>query len=91
MIVPGAWAIHGGETIKIWRAQPLECANAVAPGTIIASSRAGVDVACGNGTVLRLMELQRSGGKRLPAEAFLQGTPLRSGDRLLALDGGADA
>ena len=32
-------------------------------------------VACGNGAV-RIVELQRAGGKPMPAEEFLRGTPL---------------
>ncbi len=85
---PGASAMHGGDTIKIWRAQPLQSEATEVPGTVVATSRAGVDVACGAGTLLRLTELQRPGGRRLPAEAFLQGFPLRPGDRFL---GGVDA
>jgi methionyl-tRNA formyltransferase len=35
-------------------------------------------VACGHGA-LRLLELQKPGGKRLPAAQFLQGFPLKAG------------
>ena len=88
---PGAWAMRGAEIVKIWRAQPLESGTTAAPGEVVATSRAGVDVACGGGTLLRLMELQRPGGRRLLAEAFLQGFPLRSGDRFVGLEGGTGA
>ena len=40
----------------------------------------GPIVACGAGSV-RLSELQRAGGKRLPAAAFLQARPLPAGAR----------
>ncbi len=88
---PGAWAMYGGETIKIWCAQPLEFETMAVPGTVVAMSREGLDVACGGGTLLRLTELQRSGGRRLPAEAFLQGFPLRPGDRFQGLVDATDA
>jgi methionyl-tRNA formyltransferase len=88
---PGAWAMYGGETIKIWCARPLEFETMAVPGTVVAMSREGLDVACGGGTLLRLTELQRSGGRRLPAEAFLQGFPLRPGDRFQGLVDATDA
>ena len=38
-------------------------------------------MACGDGSALRLTELQRAGGKRLPAREFLRGFPLQAGQR----------
>ena len=65
------------ETIKIWDAQAIATAGGanVKPGTVLAVSDAGVDVACGVGC-LRLLVLQRPGGKRLPVGDFLRGCPL---------------
>ena len=51
-----------------------------APGTVLRVDEAGVLVACGQ-QALRLTELQRAGGKRLPATAFLQARPIQVGDR----------
>jgi methionyl-tRNA formyltransferase len=48
-----------------------------APGEVIAP---GPVVACGEGA-LRLTELQRAGGKRGPAAAFLQARPIAPGER----------
>jgi methionyl-tRNA formyltransferase len=42
----------------------------------------GIRVACGAGSVLRLTVLQRAGGKRLPAAAFLRGFALAPGQVL---------
>jgi methionyl-tRNA formyltransferase len=61
--------------IRIWRATPLESSEFAAPGTVVATEPAGIDVACGVGT-LRLVELQRAGGRRLAARDFLAGHPL---------------
>ena len=47
-------------------------------GTILSVNATGVLVACGQG-VLRLTELQRAGGKRLPAADFLRGFVLAPG------------
>lgn len=76
---PGATARIGGETIKIWRAQALmRGRGSVPPGTIVAVDEYGIGVACGEGR-LELTELQRPGGKRLPAADFLRGFPLQAG------------
>ena len=75
---PGASSVLAGETIKVWRAQ--SCAGSGRPGEVLAVGEAGVEVACGEGA-LRLTELQRAGGKRLPAAAYLSGHPIAPGAR----------
>lgn len=75
---PGAVSRLQGEDIKVWAAAQTPAASAP-PGTIIRIESAGIDVACGTGA-LRLRELQRAGGKRLPADAFLRGHALVPGD-----------
>ncbi len=80
---PGGVAQLDGEPLKIWRAEEVAVptgANA-APGDILWVSADGPVVACGQGAV-RLLELQRAGGKRLPAAVFLQSRPLKVGERL---------
>ena len=78
---PGAVALARGEAIKVWRALPEGAAATAPPGTVLASGPDGVRVACGEG-VLRLLELQRPGGRRLGAGAFLQGFALPPGSVL---------
>ena len=72
---PGGVATLGGEAVKVWRAQIAPGQGA--PGEVIAP---GPVVACGEGA-LRLTELQRAGGKRGPAAAFLQARPIGVGER----------
>jgi methionyl-tRNA formyltransferase len=77
---PGATAQLDGETIKCWRGS-VEVPSAKvagAPGELVSVDEAGIVVACGQ-NLLRLTELQRPGGKRLPAAQFLQGKPLTAG------------
>lgn len=76
---PGAVAQIDGQAIKIWRAVP-EPGKGV-PGTVVAVADGSIVVACGDGA-LRLTELQKSGGKRLPAAEFLRGFSLKPGRRL---------
>ena len=78
---PGADARVRGLELKIWR-----CATSVGrgePGEILRVDPLGVRVACGEG-ILVITELQRSGGKRLPAAEFLRGFPLSAGERFEA-------
>lgn len=77
--VPGATAHWHGEVLKIWRAQPDETRGV--PGQVLAADAGGVLVACGAGAV-RVTELQRPGGRRLPAGDFLRGFGIAIGDRL---------
>lgn len=76
---PVAQAGFDGEVWRIWMASAVAAAPAVQPGTVIDTSD-GILVGCGSGA-LRITELQKPGGKRLPARDFLTGTPLRPGDR----------
>ncbi|HSD42935.1 MAG TPA: methionyl-tRNA formyltransferase [Burkholderiales bacterium] len=76
---PGAAARLRGDPVKLWRASVLEGSGAP-PGTVLRVGRKGIDVACGTGAV-RLTELQRAGGKRLPVDAFLRGCAVAVGDR----------
>ena len=79
---PGAWSTCNGQVVKLWRSQVLGGAVAGdSPGRILAADRQGIDVACATG-VLRLHELQRAGGRRLPAAEFMRGFELRVGMHL---------
>jgi methionyl-tRNA formyltransferase len=50
----------------------------------VAIDEHGVGVACADGSRLEITELQRAGGKRLPAAEFLRGFPLAIGARFEA-------
>ena len=76
---PGASAQMDGQALKVWKAEPATGTGA--PGTVLAVAADGIVVACGEGA-LRLTELQKSGGKRLPAADFLRGFSLKPGQRL---------
>jgi methionyl-tRNA formyltransferase len=68
-----------GGLLKIWRAEPLESGGL--PGGILSSESSALVVGCGAGS-LRLLLLQREGGRRLTPQQFLAGCPLRPGQRL---------
>ena len=75
---PGAWTGWNGQALKVWNAQVVEGAPAAAPGQIVAVGPEGIDVACADGS-LRLLTLQRAGGRRLSAAEFMRGHGLRPG------------
>ncbi|WP_395060972.1 methionyl-tRNA formyltransferase [Paraburkholderia silvatlantica] len=79
---PGGAATLDGAQLKLWAAEPVgrSAGGAAEPGEILEVSPAGVVVACGEGA-LRLTQLQKPGGKRLPAREFLAGMPLAAGQR----------
>ncbi|MBO0662730.1 methionyl-tRNA formyltransferase [Jiella sp. MQZ9-1] len=75
--MPGAWTMmpFGGkmERVKLLRAEAV-------PGTGAAGTVIGDDltIACGNGAV-RLLSLQRAGGKPMATTTLLRGTPVPPG------------
>ncbi len=67
--------------IKILRASlHEEPQDASLPGTVISIDKECILVACGHG-ILGLEVLQKPGGKALPAAQFIQGFPIKVGDR----------
>ncbi len=80
---PGACTTLGGTVVKLWRAEPTPAVASAPPGTVLAASPAGIDVACGAGR-LRVLELQRAGGRRVPASALVAGRFVAAGARFVA-------
>lgn len=77
---PGAWfeleTASGRERVKVLRSRLVDGAGQ--PGTALDDQ---LTIACGTGAV-RLVTLQRAGGKALSAEAFLRGAKIAAGTRL---------
>jgi methionyl-tRNA formyltransferase len=71
---------EGPVLLKILRAEQSSSTPG-APGEVVSAGRDGIVVACGEGA-LKIVELQREGGKRLDARQFLAGFPIQPGDRL---------
>ena len=66
-----------GEVMKLWRSRVLERRGEKEPGTVLSAGSEGIDVACGGGTVLRILELQAPGSRRMSAADYLRGHPIK--------------
>ncbi len=82
---PGARTTLADEPVKLWEAAAVS-SSAGAPGTVLHADAAGILVACGEGA-LNLTALQRAGGRRVSAAAFLAGHPLATGAQLGGANG----
>jgi methionyl-tRNA formyltransferase len=60
-----------GQQLRIWEALPLDKNPSAAPGTVIATSSEGIEVATGQGT-LQLTRVQAAGRKAMAAADFLR-------------------
>lgn len=76
---PAAVTELGGVRCKVF--STLVCDQTVSkePGTVVQADKRGLKVACGDGTVLEVCELQPDGKKRMAATAFLLGHPILEG------------
>ncbi len=77
---PGAWTSFDGTLVKVLRARP-EAPGPGEPGAVTAVERDGIVVGCGEGTRLRLLEVQPESRKAMPASAFAAGARLTPGAR----------
>ena len=76
---PGASFEAHGETVKLWRAEVARGSGR--PGEVLAATAEQCVVACGEGA-LALRQVQRPGGRRIDAAAWLQSHPLQAGQVL---------
>ncbi|MDD5141463.1 MAG: methionyl-tRNA formyltransferase [Verrucomicrobiales bacterium] len=62
--------------LKIWKTEVVERSGAA--GIVLSADKTGLVVGCGQ-NALRILELQREGGRRMSAAEFLAGFPLQAG------------
>ena len=63
--------------LKIWKAEVVEMSGG--GGEILSADKTGIVIGCGRGA-LRILELQREGGRRLTSAEFLAGHALKVGE-----------
>jgi len=79
---PGVQIHHAGRSLKLINASATALRTAEPPGTLLAATREGVDVACGEGTVLRIERVQPESRGATAAFDFVNGARLRPGSIL---------
>lgn len=73
--------IFGGETVKVFSVCEPDLTTQKEAGTILAANQRGIDVACGDGKVIRILELQAPGSRRMAAADYLRGHPIKVDDQ----------
>ena len=75
---PIATAELGGTTFKIYEARAYSDEREAVPGTLLALTKKGLAVACGDGALL-ITRLQAQGGKVMSAPDYFRGHPIHLG------------
>jgi methionyl-tRNA formyltransferase len=76
---PAAVTELNGIRCKIFATTVLDETTGKAPGTVLQADKKGLKLACGEGTVLQIDQLQADGGKRMLAPDYLRGHPIPVG------------
>ena len=77
---PVATAELDGAVYKIFAAAYTDTHTDKVPGTIVATGKDGIEVACGGGETVMIKELQAPGKKRMSAADFLRGHSIKPSD-----------
>ncbi|WP_026487203.1 methionyl-tRNA formyltransferase [Caldanaerobius polysaccharolyticus] len=76
---PGAYTRYGGQVLKIWRAQVVQCSKEGKPGEVMmADEKKGFIVRCGEGCV-SIQELQAPNSRRMSYMEYLRGHRVEEG------------
>lgn len=73
---PCASMVLDGKSVKVYRTA-IGGETALAAGKIAEAGKQGLAIACGDGRLLRILELQAEGGKRMAAADYLRGHPVQ--------------
>lgn len=79
---PVAFALLSGAPVNLYKAEVKEGETAEPFGTVISEkAKEGLLVSCGNGEIVKILEAQLPGGKRLSGADLLNGRKLIKGQR----------
>lgn len=68
----------GGKKVKVFQTRIGDETKA-APGSVLTAGKQGLEIACGDGKSLWILQLQAEGGKRMAAVDYLRGHPIETG------------
>lgn len=78
---PSAYTHYKGKLLKIWKAEVIDRNTDFESGVVAEVTKDGFCIQTGNG-LLKLLEIQLEGKKRMTAGEFLRGAKIQTGDRL---------
>ena len=76
---PVATTVIQGKNFKIFRVEDTGTTTDAPSGKLLALTKKGLEIACGDGTTLRIVQLQGEGGKRMAAADYLRGHSVQVG------------
>ena len=80
---PSSFCFHNQRRLKVTRGTPLTMSRAIDDfGRVLEITKKGIDVACGSGSVIRVLNLQPENRREMEAYAFSLGASLTEGDTL---------
>ena len=75
---PCASTVVGGKNVKVFKTE-FGAETTAAPGTVVSAGKQGIEIACGDGKTLRIVQPQAEGGKRMAAADYLRGHSVQVG------------
>ena len=79
---PTTYTFLGDKRFTLWKAvSPQEMSHDVQTGSVISANSSGIEVTCGDGTILKVTELQMEGKKRMSAADIVNGGLILTGSR----------
>jgi methionyl-tRNA formyltransferase len=73
---PGAGFFYNGRWVKVWKCVPATETTHQPPGSVLRAERQSLFIACGEGTVLQLLEVQPESRPRMSAGDWARGARL---------------
>ncbi|UQS85324.1 methionyl-tRNA formyltransferase [Apilactobacillus apisilvae] len=70
---PSAYTILNGKRTKVWVTKPLEQKTDLNPGEVVTKNKKHLLIACGNGTVISILELQPAGKPKQNISSYING------------------
>ena len=78
---PGAYTSYNGKMLKVWKAVPVQGQTQAEAGCVEEVTKDAILVSTGNG-LLKLLEVQLEGKKRMAVKDFLLGCKIGKGEKL---------
>ena len=80
---PSAYTYYNNKMMKIWRSQPVAENSDMEPGTLVKKDKESIYVQTGDG-LLRILEIQPEGKKRMTVKDFMLGHSFAPGVRFVS-------